>query len=102
MSDMAAMMVDMTETVTVREVNQHTSDIVNRVRAGEELIVTLHGQPTMRLLPYQPMTTYERLVAEGRIIPPAVSGPMVIHPLPSKGIDIDAILEAERADTDWQ
>jgi len=96
------MMAGMTATVTVREVNQHTSAVINRVRAGEELIVTLHGQPTARILPYQPMTTYERLVAEGRIIPPEASGPMVIHPLPSKGIDIDAILEAERADTDWQ
>jgi len=86
----------MTETVTVREVNQHTSAVFERARAGEELIVTWKGQPTARILPYQPVTTYERLVAEGRIIPPAATGPVVFRTFPSEGIDIDAIIAEDR------
>jgi prevent-host-death family protein len=89
--------------VTIREVNQHTSEVFERVRKGEELVVTKAGQPVARLTPYRGGDTYEDMVADGRIIP-AVNPHAVFTPVHIDGdikIDIDQILEEERADATW-
>jgi len=92
-------MVVMTQTVTIREVNQHTSAVFARVVRGEELIVTKDGRPQARITPYRPTSTYEELVADGRIIPPA-QDPTPFIPLPGE-VDLDRVLAEERAEREW-
>ena len=57
--------------VGVRELRQNLSIYLDRVKDGETLEVTEHGQPVARLEPLPPavLSPYERMVAEGRIIP---------------------------------
>lgn len=37
--------------VALRELRNHTSDVLHRVEAGEELTVTVSGRPVARLVP---------------------------------------------------
>ncbi|MDR1824489.1 MAG: type II toxin-antitoxin system prevent-host-death family antitoxin [Bifidobacteriaceae bacterium] len=88
----------MSATVTIREVNQHTSTVLQRVQNGEELVVTRAGRPLARMIPFRPVDSWERLVAEAKIIPAKTQAeyvPQLTEPL---GIDIDQLLEEERSD----
>jgi len=56
--------------VGIRELRQNLSIYVDRVREGETLEVTEHGQPVAQLRPVPaPTSVYERLIAEGKITP---------------------------------
>jgi len=91
----------MSVSVTIREVNQHTSAVFERVRAGENLVVTRDGQPVARVTPYQPLGTYEQMIADGRLLPAVNTGPLTdFHPVRAS-VDIEAILDEERADQDF-
>jgi len=86
----------MTQTVTIREVNQHTSAVFERVRRGEALIVTKDGQPQARITPFRQTDDYEQLIADGRVISAA---DRLAHFQPmAAGVDIDALLDQDRAD----
>jgi prevent-host-death family protein len=56
----------------VRDLRDHLSRHLERVRAGEELIVTDRGRPIARLVPIDGANTFDQLVAEG-IVTPAVT-----------------------------
>lgn len=75
--------------VGVRELRQNLSVYLRRVKRGERLEVTEHGQPVAMLTPLpKTQSTWDRLVAEGRLIPatrdlldlPAPSGPTLGTP----------------------
>ena len=95
----------MPQSVTIREVNQHTSAVMERVGNGEELVVTRAGRPVARLVPYRPMSRYEQLLAEGRIIPAEKQGSYTptrqLPSLPNAEALLNAALEADRADRDF-
>jgi len=57
--------------VGVRELRQNLSVYLERVKQGETLEVTEHGQPVAQLGPRPPatMSVIDRLIAEGRITP---------------------------------
>ena len=57
--------------VGVRELRQNLSVYLRRVKAGETLEVTEHGQPVARLEPTRPesMSILDRMIAEGRATP---------------------------------
>lgn len=56
-------------TVTAREANQQFSELLAKVEAGEEFVVTKHGKPVATIRPYQPATmTPERRAAVERAI----------------------------------
>jgi prevent-host-death family protein len=55
----------------VRELRDHLSRYLERVRAGEELTVTDRGRPIARLVPVGGTTTLDRLIAEGLVAPAA-------------------------------
>ena len=58
--------------VGVRELRQNLSVYLERVVAGERFDVTDHGQVVAMLIPSAPATTLlDRLIADGRAIPPA-------------------------------
>ncbi|MFC0437221.1 type II toxin-antitoxin system Phd/YefM family antitoxin [Kutzneria buriramensis] len=44
--------------VALRELRNHTSEVLHRVEAGEELTVTVSGRPVARLVPLPPRRPY--------------------------------------------
>lgn len=82
----------MSETVGVAELRQNLSVYLRRVREGERLIVTDRNRPVAELGP--PLKTdsaLDRLIAEGRVLPPRRSG----FPEPLKmGKDPEALSRA--------
>jgi prevent-host-death family protein len=87
--------------IGVRELRQHASRYLSRVKAGETVEVTERGQLVALLVPPDPATSSrERLVASGRLIPagrPLRLPPRVSpHPgTPDSGTVLDE-LRAER------
>jgi prevent-host-death family protein len=57
--------------VGVRELRQNLSVYLDRVKAGETLEVTEHGQPVARLGPNPPkkLSIVDQMIADGRISP---------------------------------
>jgi prevent-host-death family protein len=90
----------MSQTVTIREVNQHTSAIFQRVRQGEQLIVTNAGQPQARIIPYHPLDRYEQMIADGRITPASRHGYRSERSY-AVTVDIDRLLDDERDERDF-
>jgi len=70
--------------VGVRELRDHLSRYLERVKAGEELIVTEHGRPIAHLVAPRPRDRWEELVAQGLIRP-------ALHP--ATDIDIESLPE---------
>jgi prevent-host-death family protein len=63
--------------IGIRELNQRTSQVLERVRRGETLIVTDHGEPIARLVPIgTAMSLLDELVASGKAIAPRSKGPL--------------------------
>ncbi len=74
-----------TAIVGVRELRQNLSVYLDRVKKGESLTVTEHGQPVAVLRPLaQSATLLDRLVAEGRVTPPSRSHRQLPRPLAIK------------------
>jgi prevent-host-death family protein len=61
------------DSVGVRELRQNASALLRRVQAGEILEVTDRGRPVARLVPIKPLSRWDQLVAEGRLIPAKVT-----------------------------
>jgi prevent-host-death family protein len=43
------------QTATVRELRNHYTRLLTRVRAGEEIVITQRGEPVARLIPERPV-----------------------------------------------
>lgn len=86
--------------VGVRELRQNLSVYLRRVQAGESLQVTARGRPVALLAPLrEPASNWDRMVAEGRIVPARSS----IEELPApasapEGRSISEILQELRED----
>src|SRR3989442_15937589 len=91
------------ERIGVRELNQQTSRVIERVKAGEVVEITERGQPVARLVPAVPLPEpLERLVAEGRAVPPPSSGPLPLPPvLGDPDLDAAAMLAPDRTPDRW-
>lgn len=92
------------ERVGIRDLNQRTSQVIERVRRGETLEVTDHGRPVARLVPVEGgLPLLERLAAEGRATPPSVAaGPVPAPPvLGDPSIDVAADIAAARKHERW-
>jgi prevent-host-death family protein len=61
------------ERIGVRELRQHASRYLARVRAGETIEVTDRGRPVARLVPVRE-ETWQDLIDAGVVIPPAHPG----------------------------
>jgi prevent-host-death family protein len=55
--------------IGIRELRQNASRYLRQVERGETLEVTDRGRPVARLVPIPEESTFDRLVAEGRITP---------------------------------
>lgn len=56
--------------VGIRELRGNLSAYLDRVKAGEELVVTVRGRPVARLEPYAGPSMREELIAQGVVHPP--------------------------------
>jgi prevent-host-death family protein len=86
------------EHVGVRELNQHTSSVLAKVRRGESVVVTDHGKPVARLVPISTgQASLDELVARGLAVAPTEAGPMPIpQMLGDPTVDVAAALAAAR------
>jgi len=83
----------------IRELRDNLTAAVRRVRAGETIEVTSDGMPVALLTPV-PTSRRDRLIAEGRLIPPQVTPfrlPTPIPPLPGTPTS-DEIIADDRGD----
>jgi prevent-host-death family protein len=85
-------------TIGVRELRDHLSSHLERVKAGGELVVTERGRPIARLVPASSGTRLERLIAEGVVTPPARprQPSSTWATLPKDVGFVDAVLEQRR------
>lgn len=88
--------------VGVRELRQNLSVYLDRVKAGETLEVTEHGQPVAQLgpRPSRPISIIDRLIAEGRITPARRSHRDLPPPPKIPGRPLSAILQEMRDEDD--
>ncbi len=88
--------------VGVRELRQNLSVYLDRVRKGETLEVTEHGQPIAQLGPRARAGTsvIDRLIAEGRITPARQSHKDLPPPPKIPGRSLSEILQEMRDEDD--
>ncbi len=85
------------ERIGVRELRQHASRYLDRVKAGESIEVTERGTPVAVLVPAVRDEVRERLVRDGRLIP--ARGPRVLpEPIGTSGPSTAQVLDELRAD----
>ena len=78
----------MSAEIGVRELRQNLSGALRRVKEGERLIVTERNRPVAQLTPLpEAQGPIERLVAQGKVRPPADPGPLPMSPLPPDAAD---------------
>jgi prevent-host-death family protein len=83
--------------VGIRELKQNASAVIRRVKAGESVEVTEHGQPVALLVPI-PETNdlIERLIAEGQAARPSGNlSELPPPPAPPKGRPLPSAILAE-------
>jgi prevent-host-death family protein len=91
--------------VGVRELRQNLSVYLKHVREeGAEYEVTERGEPVAHLtpLPGRPTSTYERMLAEGRITPARRPWGELPEPLPPlRGKQLSEVLREMRDEETW-
>ena len=55
----------------MRDLGQNVSRVLARVKDGESLVVTEHGRPVARLVPYTTGTRLDEMIASGGVTPPS-------------------------------
>lgn len=88
--------------VGVRELRQNLSVYLRRVKDGETLEVTEHGQTVARLTPQPPehLSPLQRLIAEGRATAPTRSHKNLPPPMKVEGVSASEILQQMRDEDD--
>ena len=90
--------------VGVRELNQQTSQILDRVRAGETIEITDRGVPIAEIRPVgREHSVLAGLVAAGRLAPATID-PAVLGVLPEEPLDEVSVadwLAADREQERW-
>jgi prevent-host-death family protein len=85
------------ERIGVRELRQHASRYIAKVRAGESVEVTDRGHLVALLVPPAPgVSAREELIAGGQLVP--ASGPFRLPRRTSVTTESSAVLEAIRAE----
>lgn len=82
--------------IGIRELRQHASRYIERVKAGETVEVTDRGRLVALLVPPNPGLR-DRLVAAGQLVP-GRGDPLRHEPLPSRGQEASGALARMRAD----
>lgn len=82
--------------VGVRELRDNLSRYLDRVRAGEEVVVTERGHAIARVLPIGHERALDRLIAEGVVTPARRPKRPAGKPLKTKGTVSDLVAEQRR------
>jgi prevent-host-death family protein len=82
--------------VGVRELRNNLSRYLARVQAGEEVVVTDHGQPVARVLPVHGQPTLDRLIAAGLVLPARQRKRASSRPLKTAGTVSDLVAQQRR------
>lgn len=82
--------------VGIRELRDHLSRYLDRVQAGEEVVVTDRGRAVARVLPMSGERTIDRLIREGRVTPAKQRERSLPTPLKTKGTVSDLIADQRR------
>lgn len=82
--------------VGVRDLRDHLSRYLERVRGGEELVVTDRGRAIARLLPVEGGRTLDRLIADGVVTPAARRKGAAPKPVKAKGTVSDLVADQRR------
>lgn len=84
--------------VGIRELRAGLSRWLERVRAGEELVVTDRGVPVARVLPVGRLRPYDSMVAAGLITPARSlrSDRHTPHPVATDGMVSDLVADQRR------
>ncbi len=81
----------------IRELPNHLSQYLDRVRTGEELVVTDRGTAIARILPMDQLRPYDRLVRDGLIEPaPSRTRHRPQRPARTKGPASDLVADQRR------
>lgn len=81
----------------IRELRNHLSQYLDRVRTGEELVVTDRGTAIARILPIDEVRPYDRLVRDGLIDPaPSRTRRRPQRPTRTKGPVSDLVTDQRR------
>jgi prevent-host-death family protein len=90
--------------IGIRELNQRTSQVLDRVQAGEEIEITDRGVPIAELRPIRGTRAgLARLTAAGRLAPATVD-PAILDLLPMvpvDGVNVADLLAADREAERW-
>jgi len=90
--------------IGIRELNQRTSQVLDRVQAGEEIEITDRGIPIAELRPIRGARAgLARLAAAGRLSPATVD-PAILDSLPAApadGVNVADLLAADREAERW-
>lgn len=81
----------------IRELRNHLSRYLDRVRSGEELVVTVRGTAIARILPMNQPRPFDRLVRDGLIEPaPAATRKRPQQRARAKGTVSDLVADQRR------
>jgi len=82
--------------VGIRELRNHLSLYLDRVREGEELVVTDRGRAIARVVPLGAERVLDRLIAEGVVTPARRTKRRATKPITTKGTVSDLVGEQRR------
>jgi prevent-host-death family protein len=82
--------------VGVRELRNNLSRYLDRVRGGEEVVVTDRGQAIARVLPLGTERVLDRLIAEGVVTPAQRPKSRARKPIKSKVTVSDLVADQRR------
>ncbi|HEY3671618.1 MAG TPA: type II toxin-antitoxin system prevent-host-death family antitoxin [Acidimicrobiia bacterium] len=82
--------------VGIRELKNHLSRYLDRVRDGEEVVVTDRGRAIARVVPLGDERVLDRLVAEGLVTPARREKRRAAKPLATEGPVSDLVVDQRR------
>jgi prevent-host-death family protein len=82
--------------VGIRELKNHLSRYLDRVRDGDEIVVTDRGRAIARVVPFGDERVLDRLVADGLVAPARREKQRATKPIAAKGSVSDLVVEQRR------
>jgi prevent-host-death family protein len=82
--------------VGVRELRDHLSRYLDRVRAGDEVVITDRGRAIARVVPVGAERVLDRLIAEGIVTPARRPKRRAGKPIKTKGTVSDLVADQRR------
>jgi prevent-host-death family protein len=82
--------------VGVRELRNHLSRYLHRVRDGDEVVVTDRGRAIARVVPVGSERVLDRLIAEGIVTPARQPKRQAAKPIRTKGTVSDLVGDQRR------